>query len=247
MRQTVGLWVFLVLVSCATFISGAGGGTAVGGGGSIAASVNENAPGAGSTRFETGTFTDPRDGEVYKWVQIGTQIWMAENLRFKTQTGSWCWKNDEVECKTRGRFYDWETAQRIAPPGWHLASEKEWQTLEAFLGLTPEQIEQTGIERGGDTNTIASRLKLPGSWPTEYEGNQLEITNDTAFSAVKTGFYARGEFTHAGSAGWWTSTEEKDKAWVRHIEFFDNKCRRNINDKSFAFSVRCVKDASPKN
>jgi len=246
MKQFVGLWAFLALVFCTVLLSGNEVGATMAGDGSIVASADGNAPSAADSRLETGTFTDPRDGEVYGWVRIGTQIWMAENLRFKTETGSWCWENDEIECKTRGRFYDWETAQRFAPPGWHVASEKEWQTLEAFLGLTPEQIEQTGIERGGDTNTIASRLKLKGSWPTEYEGNQIEITNDTGFSAVKTGFYARGEFTHAGTAGWWTSTGEGDKAWVRHIEFFDNKSRRSLNDKSFAFPVRCVKDASPK-
>ena len=170
---------------------------------------------------------------------------MAENLRYKTEKGSWCWENDETECKKRGRFYNWNTAQRVAPPGWHIASEKEWQELEAFLGLTPEQIEQTGIDRGGKTNTIASRLKLPGSWPTEYNGKQIEITNDTGFSAVETGFFALGEFTHAGYASWWTSTDENDRAWVRMIGFSDNKSQRALNNKEHAFSVRCIKDEPP--
>jgi len=246
MKRNVRFWACAVLFCCAVPALAAVDGAVRGGCGPLATLAGAYTSGAGNECLDTGTFTDPRDGEVYRWVRIGSQVWMAENLRFKPKNGSWCWDNDEAECKKRGRFYDWDTAQRAAPPGWHLASEKEWQELELFLGLTPEQIAQTGIERGGDSNTIASRLKLPGSWPTEYEGKQIEISNDTGFSAVETGFFARGQFTHAGYASWWTSTDEGDKAWVRMIGFSDNKSHRALNKKAFAFSGRCVKDAPQK-
>jgi uncharacterized protein (TIGR02145 family) len=190
----------------------------------------------------TGSFTDTRDGTVYRWVRIGDQIWMAENIRFRSEAGSVCWNNDEAECATRGRFYNWETAMRIAPAGWHLPSEAEWQHLEARLGLTAEQIADTQLERGGDANTVASRLKQQGAWPTEHEGSPISITNDTKFSAVPTGFYALNEFTHDGHTAWWTSTEVGDKAWIHTVSFHDNKLRRATNKKEFFFPVRLVRD-----
>jgi uncharacterized protein (TIGR02145 family) len=246
MRQNVSYWICIILVCCVVPVLSARDGTIASRCGLITAATAVDVYNAGSECLEKGTFIDPRDGEVYGWVRIGSQVWMAENLRFKTESGSWCWENDEAECKKRGRFYNWETAQRVAPPGWHVASENEWQKLELYLGLTPEQIAQTGIDRGGEANTIASRLKLPGEWPTGYEGKPIEITNDTGFSAVETGFFALGEFTHAGYASWWTSTEENDKAWVRIIGFSDNTSLRALNKKEFANAVRCIKDASPK-
>lgn len=190
----------------------------------------------------SGTFVDPRDGEVYGWVRIGEQVWMAENMRYAPETGARCWNDDEAECATRGRLYDWETAIRIALPGWHLPSEAEWQTLERTLGLTPEQIADTALERGGDANTAASRLKKPGSWPTQYDGKPIAITNDTGFSAVDTGFFANGEFTHSGHTAWWSSTGLDDEAWIRMVSFHDNKIRRTTNKKTYFFPVRLVKD-----
>lgn len=190
----------------------------------------------------TGSFTDPRDGTVYTWTRIGGQVWMAENMRYRSEAGSLCWNNDEAECATRGRFYNWETAIRVAPSGWHLPSEAEWEQLEATLGLTAEQIADTQLERGGDANTVASRLKKPGAWPTEYNGTPIAITNDAEFSAIPTGFYALNEFTHDGHTGWWSSTGVGDKAWIRVIDFHDNKLRRAANKKEFFFPVRLVRD-----
>lgn len=192
----------------------------------------------------SGTFQDPRDGQTYIWIRIGDQIWMAENLRFATESGSWCWENDEANCLELGRFYDWETAQTVAPPGWHLPSDREWKDLEMTLGLTAEQTEDQGIDRGGDSNTIAEALKKPGSWPTECEGNSIVVSGESGFAAVPTGFFALGEFTHSGYTGWWTNTASGDKAWLRTLRFFDNKIGRDLNSKDHALPVRCVKDTN---
>lgn len=189
----------------------------------------------------SGTFTDPRDGDVYKWVKIGNQIWMAENLRFRPDSGSWCWDHKEENCGLRGRFYDWKTAMQAAPRGWHLPSDEEWKELEITLGLTPEQADQEG-ERIDKDSLIAGKIKLQGAWPDEYEGESITITNETGFSAVITGFYANDEFTHDGYSSWWTSTDVDLKAWIRGIGFFSNFITRIPNKKEFAFSVRCVKD-----
>jgi uncharacterized protein (TIGR02145 family) len=189
----------------------------------------------------SGKFTDPRDGNVYKWVKIGNQIWMAENLRFKPDSGSWCWENKEENCGIRGRLYDWETAMRVSPSGWHLPSDNEWKELEIVLGLTAEQADQEGLRIDKDS-LLASKIKLPDAWPHEYEGKPITITNETGFSAEVTGFFARGEFTHDMYTSWWSSTGDDTNAWIRHIGFFANFIGRVQNPKAFAFAVRCVKD-----
>ena len=189
----------------------------------------------------SGTFIDSRDGHEYKWVKIGRQTWMAENLQFKPDSGSWSWENQEENVKVRGRLYNWAAAMLASPPGWHLPSDEEWKKLEMTLGLAKEQADKEGFRVDKDS-TLAGKIKLQGAWPTDYEGKSVIVTNETGFSAVVTGFYARGEFTHDGYSSWWTSKEDKDTAWLRVIGFFDNTICRVKNPKKFAFSVRCIKD-----
>ncbi|MBN2245367.1 MAG: hypothetical protein JW755_05945 [Candidatus Aminicenantes bacterium] len=190
---------------------------------------------------KVGSFIDPRDSNVYQWVKIGSQIWMAENLRFKTADGSWCWENKEENCKTKGRLYNWDAAMQAAPPGWHLPSDEEWKELEICLGLTKEQADAEGFRVDKD-GLLAGKIKQKNAWPESYKGNLLVITNETGFSAVVTGFYANDEFTHDGYASWWTSNGNDTHAWIRHIGFFDNTIGRVMNRKEFAFCVRCLKD-----
>lgn len=192
--------------------------------------------------LDSGTYVDPRDGESYRWVRIGEQLWMAENLRFATTEGSWCWDNNEQECTTRGRFYNWETAQRVAPPGWHLPSDEEWKTLELSLGLDRKEIDREGA-RCDEAKASGGMLKAQGQWPTEYNGKKISVTNEAGFSAIPTGVYALGEFSHDGYTAWWTSTADGDEAWIRFLHFFDNKIDRVKNSKIHAFPIRCVRDA----
>jgi uncharacterized protein (TIGR02145 family) len=189
----------------------------------------------------SGIFTDSRDSNVYKWVRIGNQVWMAENLRFKTESGSWCWENKEENCRIRGRLYDWETAMRVSPSGWHLPSDREWTELEIALGLSAEQADQEGLRIDNDS-LLTGKTKLRDAWPSEYEGKPLTITNESGFSAEVTGFFARGEFTDDMYSSWWISTDVDENAWLRHIGFFANFIGRVLNPKEFAFSIRCVRD-----
>jgi uncharacterized protein (TIGR02145 family) len=76
-----------------------------------------------------GYFTDSRDNKFYNMVLIGEQIWMEKNLDFSAE-GSRCYGNDENNCQKYGRLYDWNTAMKACPSGWHLPSDNEWTKLK---------------------------------------------------------------------------------------------------------------------
>jgi uncharacterized protein (TIGR02145 family) len=90
--------------------------------------TNLNAP-------EFDSFTDPRNGKVYKTVKIGGQWIMAENLAYKPDQGNyWIYNNDSNNVAIYGYLYDWETAKNIAPEGWHLPTHEEWKIFRKTLG-----------------------------------------------------------------------------------------------------------------
>lgn len=83
---------------------------------------------------ETGNFTDPRDGKIYKTIRIGDQWIMAENLAYKPDLGNyWAYSNDTNNVVIYGYLYDWETAKKVAPVGWHLPTREEWKIFRKSL------------------------------------------------------------------------------------------------------------------
>lgn len=80
------------------------------------------------------SFTDPRDGQTYKMVKIGDQVWMAENLRYKTPQ-SICFLEDEKQC-SKGRFYSVSEIDEICPTGWHLPTLREAEKLTNNLNMS---------------------------------------------------------------------------------------------------------------
>ena len=97
------------------------------------------------------TFTDPRDGHVYKTVRIGEQTWMAENLAYKPGSGNyWVYDSNPNNISKYGYLYDWETAKTVAPSGWHLPSSKEWEALEDYIGCCNAEI-YNAVKVGGST------------------------------------------------------------------------------------------------
>jgi len=202
-----------------------------------------------------GSVTDI-DGNVYKTIQIGTQTWMAENLKttkyrngdligtttpatldISTQTNpkyQWAYGGNESNVATYGRLYTWYAAtdsRNICPTGWHVPTDSEWTSLTTFLG---------------DESVAGSKLKEAGT--SHWQSPNSDATNSSGFTALPSGYrYINGEYNNIGGYGhWWSYTEySTDIAWSRSISYNLSIASRNYNfnfGKSTGFSVRCVKD-----
>ncbi|MFC1619459.1 fibrobacter succinogenes major paralogous domain-containing protein [Candidatus Neomarinimicrobiota bacterium] len=204
---------------------------------------------------QTATVTDI-DGNVYKTVRIGDQWWMAENLRVthyrsgdeipnRTDDAEWdqgsggscCYNNDHENAEVYGRLYNWfavTDSRGIAPDGWHVPTDDEWQELVEYLG---GESKAGGALKG--TGTIESG---DGLWRDANEG----ASNSSGFTALPGGYrYNHGVFDGMGSyAYFWTASETSGgTAWHRYIYSRNTEVRRYDHGwKQGGYSVRCVKD-----
>jgi len=183
------------------------------------------------------TFTDVRDGKSYKSIKIANQEWMAENLAFKTENGSWKIYDKEGIGYNYGLLYTWEAARQAVPAGWHLPTDAEWKQLEMSLGMSQadaDSIDSRGTNEGG-------KLKTTKGWAADGSG-----TDEVGFSAIAGGFYMANsnKFMALDWYGyWWTATEsDNSTAWFRLLVNSNSKILRNVSFKADGFSVRCVKN-----
>jgi uncharacterized protein (TIGR02145 family) len=174
-----------------------------------------------------GTFTDSRDNQTYKWVKIGKQIWMAQNLNYNAPNSCWCYEELAEKSRVYGRLYSWDVAMVVCPKGWHLPSDSEWDELKLFI----KKVYPT---------TVGTSLKAIQGW--DFYGNGTDIFG---FAALPGGYRNNDDaFNLGGNSGfWWSSTSKDDNySWARHLKFnypFLNKFRGN---KKFGFAIRCIKD-----
>jgi len=202
-------------------------------------------------RCDRETITDI-DGNVYHSLNIGTQVWMVENLKVTryqngdllpnvTDTTEWChlptgaycnYNNDIKNAPTYGRLYNWfavTDSRNIAPKGWHVPTYREIEIMIAFLG--------------GDT-LAAGKLKEQGTSHWLYPNTGA--TNESGFTSLPGGYrYNReGTFHTLGSNGyWWTTTQSIELyTWSKRIFWYFAHADYNHNLKTLGFSVRCVRD-----
>lgn len=187
------------------------------------------------------------DGNVYKTVKIGDQIWMAENLKSKhysdgVRIESFAYDNDENNVSIYGRLYRWEAAMRnesssnsvpskvqgAAPKGWHIPSEAEWQILIDNLG--------------GDA-IAGGKLKEAGTshWISPNSG----ATNESRLSILPSGWYDfTGEFRRIGE--WvFMRTSTSQNSYSVYCRVFKNdltSANRGDLHPDDAIPIRCVKD-----
>jgi len=172
---------------------------------------------------QPGSLTDSRDGKTYKTMKIGNQIWMAENLNFNTNSGSWCYENDTSNCIKYGRLYNWDTAKKVCPSGWHLPSDEEWITLSDNIG-----------------SEVGTKLRSTYGWNENGNG-----TDAYGFTVLPGGYRNYDDiFCFVESYGtWWSSTMlDTASAWGRSVGYGNSGIGRGNSSKLDGFSVRCVKD-----
>ena len=196
------------------------------------------------------------DGNVYHTLTIGTQVWMAENLKTtKFRNGdlipniidnniwwtsysspAYCNYNNDINISLiYGRLYNWyaiNDSRKIAPIGWHVPSKEEWQTLINYLG--GESI------AGG---------KLKESGTIHWQNPNIGASNAVGFNGLPSGWRGDGDgsFGDLGiSSSWWSSSQASSNGNAIDFEIYNNESSVYWNsqgaDKVYGFSIRCIKD-----
>lgn len=195
----------------------------------------------------SGNFTDERDGQVYKWVLIGDQVWMGENLnygvfisRYESPSANgivekYCYKNDTEYCTKYGGLYRWremmnysilEGDQGICPQGWHVPSNKDWEDMLNTIGMSKS----------------ANKLKSASGWSKKQPGN-----DEYGFNALASGKVHSRTLNHFEDLGkhayFWSSTNfEITTSWLLMISGDSDEIIHTNEENDDSFSVRCIKD-----
>ena len=184
-------------------------------------------------------------------VTICTQVWMLKNLDVSTYrngdlipkvtdptawsiltTGAWCWYNNDsaTNASTYGKLYNWYAVndpRGLAPTGWHVPSDAEWNTLSTCLGGY--------AVAGGPMKEIGT---------THWTPPNTGATNSSGFTGLPGGTRNNDTFNGVGSYGaWWSSTEfSTGVAWASLLYYANGIFGRANASKRFGFSVRCLRD-----
>jgi uncharacterized protein (TIGR02145 family) len=117
---------------------------------------------------------DKRDGQVYRTVKIGEQVWMAENLKYKGDFTSYCYENDDENCEKYGRMYSPDDAKTACPEGWRLPSAQDFVDLEDNTGKDMTALRTTeGWESGNGSDLYGFSLYPAGRY--SIIGNTLKF------------------------------------------------------------------------
>ena len=182
----------------------------------------------------------PTAAKAFKSITVGAQVWMTENLRvtafrngdpvpeaktaeewdaaYRSERAAWCYyENDAKNGEQFGILYNWYAVndpRGLAPAGWHVPTDKEWQTL---------------VESFGGMRAAFSRLKAPDGFAAQPCGAR---------------YYKDASFNHLGTIGFWWSATKEDKwnAWYHALHFGYSQVGRDNGGMNTGHSVRCVKD-----
>lgn len=217
-----------------------------------------------SQTAETITVVADIEGNQYQTVQIGSQLWMAENLRSgrycngdvipnvqdsiqwgNLNYGAWVHMNNNPSNEVPyGKLYNWYAVndqRNICPCGWHVATDAEWNTLVRYLdnNYNPTILGEQSVIAGGKIKAVGTQY-----WKEPNAG----ATNESGFSAQPGG--VRGDLiTFFGinqASYWWTASidPQNTEPYFRVVFFQNPSLNRSFGLKNFGMSVRCVKNPS---
>ena len=204
---------------------------------------DDNAPTDKIAASASGTYTDPRDGNEYRWVRYGNTDWMADNFRYDTGNSDECKlyhdKDDKVvDANVYGRLYTHAGAENACPEGWRLATDEDWKNLEMALGMSASE-----ANKWGDRGNIAGRMLTIYSDTCDIN-IRLAGYNDPWIAMGASGYKFMGVY-----GMYWTASKdtEQDKGdnfyWYRKFVFNSSAIIRQSTTNEMLFSVRYVRDA----
>lgn len=208
------------------------------------------------------------DGNTYTVIKIGNQFWTVENLRTTTyndntviphvtdatewahlSTPGYCFYDNSTDPAAQekwGALYNWDAVNtgKLAPEGWRVPTNAEWDTLQNYLIAN-------GYNWDGSTtgDKIAKSMAAQTDWPSSTAagtiGNDLSKNNASGFSAFPGG--CRGDFgdflAQSNDGLWWSATEnDASNAWYRDLYYDYENLIRNYEMKRCGFSVRLLRD-----
>lgn len=182
-------------------------------------------------------------GKTYNTIQIGSQCWLRENLDVGTMiSGSqnainngviekYCFNNDPNNCNLYGGLYQWNElmqysttpgTQGICPPGWHIPTLTEMQTLSSIVNNDGNSLKSIGQGVGGGAGTNTSGFSALLTGYRNFDGNFINFAQVTHF---------------------WSSSEAGGTtSYSLHIGFDNNGIFLINYSKDDGFCVRCIKD-----
>lgn len=204
----------------------------------------------------SGTWTDPRDGETYGWVEIGGLQWMTENFRFDTGDLATChnyiepedyYPYNETQNTSRrnrarwGMYYTYQAAVKACPEGWRLPTDEEWQKLECLMGMSSSDAKKWDW-RGNIAHNLLS-----------FEGNATEVNlllGGFVTQHIQT--YTNGSRFKGAYGYYWSGSKDENKNGDYYI--FRKFCyskkaifRQSMENGNQLITVRYVRDASASN
>jgi uncharacterized protein (TIGR02145 family) len=191
----------------------------------------------------TDSFIDERDGTEYCITTIGTQVWMADNLQYASDSNAYInLSSPRTINAVYGRLYTFSEANNACPNGWHLPTDEEWKTLEMTLGMSAVEVEGLN-ERGTDEG---AQLKSVEGWSSSLNTG-VAGTDNPGFNALPSGEWnpSFGPFFHLGAeASYWTASvaDTTNAAWMRSLSYDDARISRSYATQKMGFACRCVKD-----
>lgn len=188
------------------------------------------------------------DGNVYRTVTIGSQVWMMDNLKTThysngdpiqniTDNTAWAiagaaycnYNNSENNSTIYGRLYNWQAvidSRKIAPKGWHLATDIEWFQLVQFLG---------------SSSNAGGKLKEYGTF--HWQSPNSSATNQSGFTGLPCGWRSdTGAFSNLGTYGYWWSSGGWSGITSWQLRYNNSDCQITSFQQKCGLSLRCVRD-----